>query len=63
MLFLGAADSLLEAAGIPTALQSGEEDAGLLQFGDEEREAALSAFIGALASHRHFARETDPPRV
>jgi catalase len=63
MLFLGAADSLLEAAGIPTALQSGEEDAGLLQFDDEEREAALSAFIGALASHRHFARETDPPRV
>jgi len=60
MLLLGAAASLLEAAGIPA---SGEEDAGLLQFDDTDREAALSAFIGALAAHRHFARETDPPRI
>jgi catalase len=63
MLLLGAADSLLGAAGIPSALESGEADPGLLQFDAAEREAAVSAFIGALAVHRHFARETDPPRV
>ena len=34
-----------------------------MQFDDAQREAALSAFIGALAAHRHFARETDPPRI
>ena len=27
------------------------------------RQHALEAFIAALAEHRHFARETDPPRV
>jgi catalase len=63
MLFLGSSASLLEAAGIPATLESGEEDPGLLQFAAEERQAAVSAFIGALAAHRHFARETDPPRV
>jgi catalase len=63
MLFLGAADSLLDVTGISATLQSGEEDVGLMQFDDDEREAALSAFVGALAAHRHFARETDPPRI
>ena len=63
MLFLGSAASLLEAAGIPPTLESGADDPGLLQFNDEEREAAVAAFISALASHRHFARETDPPRI
>jgi hypothetical protein len=24
---------------------------------------ASDRFIGAIAKHRHFARETDPPRV
>lgn len=63
MLLLGSAASLLEAAGIPATLESGEEDPGLLQFDAEEREPAVTAFIGALAAHRHFARETDPPRI
>jgi len=63
ILLLGAAETLLEAAGLPPALISGEDDPGLLQFDDGEREAALTAFIDALAAHRHFVRETDPPRI
>jgi hypothetical protein len=26
-------------------------------------DAPADAFVAALAAHRHFARETDPPRV
>jgi catalase len=63
MLFMGAADSLLDVTGISDTLQSGEEDVGLMQFDDDERETALAAFVRALAAHRHFARETDPPRI
>lgn len=63
MLLLGSGASLLEATGIPTMLDSGDEDPGLLRFDAEEREVALTAFIDALAAHRHFARETDPPRI
>jgi len=63
MLFLCAADSLLDVTGISELLQVGAEDVGLMQFDDGEREAALTAFIAALAGHRNFARETDPPRI
>ena len=63
ILLMGAAASLLDEAGIPASLPSGEPDTGLLRFGGEETGTALPAFIDALAKHRHFARETDPPVV
>ncbi|MGE4062677.1 MAG: catalase [Rhodospirillaceae bacterium] len=49
------ADALIAAAGFPP-----EKDPGLLR-GDGER--LMPAFIAAVAKHRHFERETDPPRV
>ena len=63
ILVIGAAASLLDKAGIPSALPSGEPDPGLLQFPAKNMGGALSAFIDAVAAHRHFARETDPPAV
>ena len=63
ILVIGAAAAVLEAAGIPTELPSGEVDTGLLIFGEGEEKAALTAFIAALSSHRHFNRESDPPRI
>ena len=63
ILLMGAAASLLDEAGIPASLPSGEPDTGLLRFGGDETGTALPAFIDALAKHRHFARETDPPVV
>jgi catalase len=63
MLVLGLAASLLDEAGIPSALPSGEPDPGLLQFPGDQYDAALQAFIEALTKHRHFERETDPPTV
>jgi len=63
ILLLGAASTLLEKAGIPPALASGDPDPGLLQFSGKQVGEALQVFVGAVAKHRHFSRETDPPRV
>ncbi len=57
----GAAADLLAQAGIPDTLPSGEPDPGLVlgtHGGD-----AVTTFTALLAAHRHFERETDPPRV
>jgi catalase len=34
-----------------------------LEFAQGQEEPAGTAFVKALARHRHFERETDPPRV
>jgi catalase len=63
ILLVGDASALLAKAGIPPKLPSGEADPGLLEVADERGPSGIAAFIEALAAHRHFARETDPPRV
>jgi catalase len=66
ILALGAARQLLEKFMIPTKLEGGEADPGIVmaEAGSEKKTAqAASAFIEALARHRHPERETDPPRV
>lgn len=63
ILLLGAAAILLDKAGIPPNLPSGDADPGLLRYSGERSDEALREFILALGKHRHFARETDPPRV
>jgi catalase len=55
----GASRSLLEQAGIK--LDGG--DAGLVLGEAGATAAAIEAFIAAVAKHRHFERETDPPLV
>ncbi len=47
--------------GIPKTLPAGGADPGLLQAKSTGIAATAAAFIEALASHRHFERETDPP--
>ena len=63
ILVVGAARAVLEQAGIPMTLPSGEEDPSLLVHDADQAEEATRSFIDALAKHRHFERETDPPRV
>ena len=63
ILVMGASSSLLDYAGIPAALPSGEADPGILRFVGDNIDAALEAFSEALAKHRHFERETDPPLI
>ena len=61
ILALGASDQLLEACGIDPALPGGQRDPGVLVAKDAA--TASDAFVAAVAKHRHFDRETDPPRV
>jgi catalase len=61
MLVAGASRTLLDACGIPTAPAAGQPDAGLIIVADAG--AAADDFVAAMARHRHFSRETDPPRV
>jgi catalase len=61
ILSLGNSEAVLAKAGIPRALPDGSADPGLVISKDSR--AALSDFIKALGQHRHFERESDPPRV
>jgi catalase len=61
ILAAGAAARVLRAAGIPDALPDGGPDPGLIV--GAAGEAIVATFLTALAKHRHFERETDPPRV
>jgi catalase len=63
MLVFGSGGQLLQNAGIPDALPSGEVDPGLVRAGRRSVSSAFQAFVMALAAHRHFERETDPPAV
>jgi len=57
ILALGGGANLLAKAMIPLTLPDGSDDPALLVDG------TLEAFATALAGHRAFARETDPPMV
>jgi catalase len=62
ILVPGAASVLLDKAGIPGKLPDGQADEGLV-LASRDESAAVEVFIRSLALHRHFKRETDPPRV
>jgi len=62
ILAFGVGSSLLGKAAIPGTLPSGEDDPGLLLSSSNEANAVRS-FVDAILKHRHFERETDPPRV
>ncbi|MGM9480266.1 catalase [Roseateles sp. NT4] len=61
ILALGTGADLLDIAGVPDALPSGEADPGLTITSDAT--AGSEVLIAGLAQHRHPQRETDPPAV
>jgi catalase len=63
ILAIGSAAQLLEEGQIPVTLPSGKADPGILTVEVDGIEAGLQGFISAVARHRHFERQTDPPRV
>jgi len=63
LLAIGAGSTLIDGAGAATHLPDGEPDPGVLSFGEGEAAQALREFTAAIAQHRHFARESDPPMV
>jgi catalase len=62
ILMLGAAKNLLSVCGIDATLADGQADTGLI-VASEATKAVTDDFVAAIAKHRHFAREADPPRV
>ena len=66
MLFLGTPSRLLEACHLPSTLPDSSADPGLVTAeGDAgaAEDGGVSTFIAALARHRIYERETDPPQV
>jgi catalase len=63
ILALGAGCTLVKNAGVPPSATSGHTDPGLMLIDNDDARAALPAFIEAIAMHRHYAREMDPPPV
>jgi catalase len=61
ILVLGASTQLLQACGIDASLPDGQPDPGVLVAAAAAK--SLDVFVTAIAKHRHFERETDPPRV
>ena len=62
LLALTGADSLLQACGISPTLPTGEPDPGVI-IAVTDGADTFDRFVAAIAKHRHFQRETDPPRV
>ena len=63
ILAVGAGAELLVKATIPTTLPDGSTDAALIGAERASITKGLAAFKTALAGHRAFERETDPPLV
>jgi catalase len=61
ILALGAGARLLAACGIEPTLPDGHPDRGVLIASAPT--AALDAFVAAIGAHRHFDRDSDPPRI
>ena len=63
MLVLGEAERLLEAAGILAHSADSGLEPGVVLADSGALKSALPAFIEAVARHRHFERQIDPPVV
>jgi catalase len=63
ILALGEGADLVENAGAPAKLPSGEPDPGMLIAKHGRAREALPGFVAAIARHRHHEREMDPPAV
>ena len=61
MLAIGDGVALFEAAGIPRSLPDGKPDPGIIAPNRRSKADPLAAFVKALARHRHYERESDPP--
>jgi catalase len=62
MLALRAGTALLDAAGIP-AQAGGAQGAGVIRSESANDRETTKTFIAAIAKHRHFERQSDPPRI
>jgi catalase len=63
ILCFGASSALLEKAGLPVEMEKSQAQGptGLIVAQASDARKATDAFIAAMAMHRHFGREMDPP--
>jgi catalase len=59
ILALGSGTELLDKASIP----AGDGDSGVLRTSEPRQSKAVDEFIAAIAKHRHYERDSDPPSV
>ena len=62
-LAIGAGRALLDKAGVSATLASGAADPGIVLAASRGVKAAATAFIQAVALHRHPAREADAAKL
>ena len=63
MLAFGASSRLSEHVGISATVPNGAQEPGIVLAVTRNVDEALDRFVQALIKHRHFERETHPPRV
>jgi catalase len=63
ILAIGAGETLLRRLDVGTMLPSGERDSGVVLAGANDLDGAIESFFLAVGMHRHFERETHPPRI
>jgi len=63
ILALKGASTLLAGAGIAPRLPDGSADPGMLVVDGQDDATVTDAFVRAIARHRHFERQIDPPPV
>jgi catalase len=65
ILVLGVSSDLLHKAGLPVSMDKSHAQgaSGLIFAAAAEASAAAENFMAAIARHRHFGREMDPPLI
>ena len=63
ILVLGGAVRLTDRVGVAPNLPNGEADPGLIFEAGADTQKSIGDFLAAMALHRHFVRESDPPAV
>ena len=63
ILVLGSSVSLTDMAGVSSTLPSGAADPGMIFEAGTDTQKCIDDFLAAMALHRHFIRESDPPAV
>nr|MDQ6882512.1 catalase HPII [Pseudomonadota bacterium] len=65
ILVLGESRALLAQAGVPVSMDKSQAQGGtgLILADTDNVDKAAGIFMQALARHRHFGREMDPPAV
>jgi catalase len=63
ILVIGAAVQILDEAGVPHTLPTGKADPGLLLAKSGTGAPSAGAFMKAIARHRHYERESEPPAI